>query len=244
MRKLLLFVGLAILLFVAIGSFAKDGGDNADLQSATKQAAQKSPFNKKQHSLTDPKSIWVVVNKQRQLSPKDYVPSNLVDPGVPTRTGAEQIQREVAVHLKQLFAAATANKTPLRVSSAFRSYSYQVGLYNTYKSSEGQDAADAESARPGYSEHQTGLAVDLGPMDGTCNVKACFAGTPTGKWLAAVAYKYGFIVRYADGKTAITGYEYEPWHLRYVGVPLATEMHKQGVLTMEEFFGLPAAPSY
>ena len=81
-------------------------------------------------------------------------------------------------------------------------------------------------------------------MPAVCALDQCFADTPAGQWLAANAYKWGFILRYPNGMDAITGYEFEPWHYRYVGVALATEMHDQGVATLEEFFGLPAAPTY
>jgi len=130
------------------------------------------------------------------------------------------------------------------VSSAYRSYSYQVSLYGKYVRDQGQSVADTQSARPGYSEHQTGLAVDVEPYDQQCDVEQCFADLPAGKWIAANAYKYGFIIRYTKDKTHVTGYEYEPWHVRYVGVELATEMHNQHIETLEEFFGLPAAPDY
>ena len=105
-------------------------------------------------------------------------------------------------------------------------------------------SADDESARPGFSEHQTGLAVDVGMANATCEVDQCFGATPAGKWVAANGYKYGFIVRYPQGLSDITGYEYEPWHLRYVGVGLATEMHNKAVQTLEQFFDLPAATDY
>jgi D-alanyl-D-alanine carboxypeptidase len=130
------------------------------------------------------------------------------------------------------------------LSSGYRSYDYQVGLYNGYVKSQGQATADTQSARPGYSEHQTGLAVDIEPASKKCELDACFADTPEGKWLVANAYKYGFILRYTQDKTAVTGYAYEPWHFRYVGTPLATEMHNQNVATLEEFFNLPVAPDY
>ncbi len=98
---------------------------------------------------------------------------------------------------------------------------------------------------PGYSEHQTGLAVDLAPVPAQgCNLEICFGSMPQGKWLAANCWQYGFLLRYPADKVAVTGYQYEPWHFRYIGIPLATEMHNEGVETMEEFFGLPAAPNY
>lgn len=210
-------------------------------------ATQKAPFNKQQYSLTDPTSIWVIVNKQRPLSPANYAPTDLVTPTVPLRAASDptmQMRQVAATALESMFAAAKTAGVPMMLSSGYRSYEYQVSLYNGYVTVQGQEDADTMSARPGYSEHQTGLAVDVAPADGSCGVQQCFANTPAGKWVAANAYQYGFIVRYPNGKDAVTGYEYEPWHLRYVGVALATEMHKTGITTMEEFFDLPPAPNY
>jgi D-alanyl-D-alanine carboxypeptidase len=86
--------------------------------------------------------------------------------------------------------------------------------------------------------------MDISSVPAVCPLKACFADTDQGKWLAANAYKWGFILRYPNGMTNITGYEFEPWHYRYVGIELATEMHTTGIKTLEQFFGLPAAPDY
>ncbi len=93
-------------------------------------------------------------------------------------------------------------------------------------------------ARPGYSEHQTGLAADVSRADGACELKACFSQTAEGQWLATRAWDYGFILRYPEGKEMATGYEYEPWHIRYVGVELARAVRDSGQ-TLEEFARLP-----
>jgi D-alanyl-D-alanine carboxypeptidase len=131
----------------------------------------------------------------------------------------------------------------LRMSSAYRSYARQQTIYNGFVAREGVAGADTHSARPGNSEHQTGLVVDLD--DGTgCNLSACFGTRPGGIWLAENAWKYGFILRYGNGWQPIVGYTYEPWHFRYVGVDVSTDMHNRGILTLEEYFGLPAAPDY
>jgi D-alanyl-D-alanine carboxypeptidase len=127
----------------------------------------------------------------------------------------------------------------LSVVSPYRSYNTQVSTYNGWVTRLGQAQADRQSARPGFSEHQTGLAVDIDTA-----VSEAFGQTPAGIWLAQNSWKYGFIVRYQQGQEAITGYEYEPWHFRYVGVPLATELQKEGFPSLETFFGYPAAPSY
>ena len=120
----------------------------------------------------------------------------------------------------------------------------QVSVYNNEVKTYGQATADKQSARPGYSEHQTGLAVDLEPASRQCEVQDCFASTIEGKWLAVNAYLHGFIMRYPPGKEAVTGYKQESWHFRYIGKELAAEMKQQNITTLEEFFGLPAAPNY
>lgn len=128
--------------------------------------------------------------------------------------------------------AAAANEgINLFIVSGFRSYATQASLYSNYVAGYGQVAADTFSARPGHSEHQSGLALDVNSADSS------FAGTKEAIWVANNSYKYGFIVRYPQGKEHITGYMYEPWHLRYVGVNLATELYNSG-LTLEEYLGI------
>ncbi|HEU0206131.1 MAG TPA: M15 family metallopeptidase [Pseudolysinimonas sp.] len=193
-------------------------------------------FDTSQLSIDDAASLWVVANKTRPLNPKNYAPV-LTALNLP---GGGEMRPEAAAALRQMFADYQAQSgAQLRVVSAYRSYTTQVATYNGWVSRLGQAQADRQSARPGTSEHQTGLAVDIntGSDQG-------FGATPAGTWLAANSYKYGFIVRYPDGFEPITGYEYEPWHFRFIGVDLATEMHTTGVQTLEQFFGLPAAPDY
>ncbi|MCA9331298.1 M15 family metallopeptidase [Candidatus Saccharibacteria bacterium] len=210
--------------------------DSSETERATENTSQNSETNTPDtapvasFSTTDPSSIWVIVNKQHPLSPTSYTPTDLV--GI----GSGQLARNAAASaLASLFAAAKSNGTPIYVLSGYRSYATQSGLYNNYVQTDGQTAADTYSARPGYSEHQTGLAADVGT--GTCDLDICFGNTDAGKWVAANAYKYGLIVRYPADKTTTTGYQYEPWHLRYVGVELATDMHDKGISTLEEYFG-------
>ena len=207
----------------------------------------KQGFNKQQYSLTDPTSTWVIVNKQHPLNPVSYIPADLRFPNVSLGSpGADNmyLRNLAATGVEEMFAAADQAGYKLKVVSGYRSYSYQVSVYGQYVSSVGQAAADNESARPGYSEHQTGLALDIGSQNGSCTLSACFGDTPEGKWLVANAYQYGFILRYPADKTAITGYMYEPWHFRYVGKDLATEMHIQNIQTLEEFFNVSGGTSY
>jgi D-alanyl-D-alanine carboxypeptidase len=127
--------------------------------------------------------------------------------------------------------------------SGYRSEGSQKSLHEAYVRQSGAAAADLYSARAGYSEHQTGLAVDIGRSDHKCELDACFGTTPEGQWVAQNAYKYGFIVRYKEGAQAVTGYIAEPWHIRYVGKDLAKALFDSGQ-ALEEFFDLPAAPDY
>ncbi|MBE6812061.1 MAG: peptidase M15 [Ruminococcaceae bacterium] len=121
--------------------------------------------------------------------------------------------------------------------SGYRSYATQNRLYNNYVAADGKQLADTYSARPGHSEHQSGLALDVN------SVEASFAYTAEAKWLAANCYKYGFILRYPYGKTNKTGYIYEAWHIRYVGVDIATKIHNSG-LCLEEYYGITSKYNY
>lgn len=246
---------LAVVLVIVGGIWWRVGHHTKPAASKTLQSSQTKAkasvsddgFNKKQYSLTDPNSLWIIVNKQHPLSPLSYAPTDLRYPNVPLRVAGlpeMQMRGAAATALEKMFAGASGAGYKLVVSTAYRSYTYQQTLYSGYVSSQGQAAADQESARPGYSEHQTGLAVDIRNGDDTCSLEACFGTTPEGEWLAANCYKYGFILRYPADKEAVTGYEYEPWHFRYVGVDLAGELHKQHVETLEEFFGVSGGTTY
>ncbi len=197
-------------------------------------------INLAQYSIDDPSSIWVVVNKQRPIDPSDYEPRNLKTVTVP---GGGQLTKPAQRALGKMYKAAKDDDAPFIVSTAYRSYNFQKGLFQDYAASDGVKAAETFSARPGYSEHQTGLTLDVYDPDG-CHIKECYATTKSGKWLVAHAADYGFIERYPKGASAVTGYKWEPWHWRYVGVELAQYMRGQGIETLEEVFGLPPAPDY
>lgn len=194
-------------------------------------------FDRGLRSIDDPNSTWVVVNKLRPLNPLAYAPADLVDIG-----GGYELRAEAAQAVAALQAEAAASGLFVAVQSAYRPFEYQQGLFSNSTARFGVAGAELRSARPGYSEHQTGLAVDVG--GGGCDIERCFGDTAEGRWVVANAHRTGFLVRYPAGSEQITGYQYEPWHLRYVGPELATEMHETGVATLEEFFGLPPAPGY
>ena len=203
-------------------------------------------FNKQQHSIDDPNSIWVIVNKLRPL-PEDYQPDDLAVPNIKLNGSPLQelmmLREPAAKALEELSNGAKKAGLELILFSGYRPREYQKQLYDNYVALNGAAAADQFSARPGFSEHHTGLVADLSGADGKCQAEKCFADKPEAQWLEAHAYEYGFILRYEEGKEAITGYKYEPWHIRYVGKELAEEIHKTGQ-TLEEFFGLPPAPDY
>lgn len=227
-------------------SSSKNTSSSADKKTESKKMASSS-FNKELFSLKDPRSIWVIVNKQNPLNPKNFKPNDLVEPDITVRVPGNvtmKVRKPTGEALETMFARAEIEGLNFMLASGYRSYDYQVGLYDSYVSHQGQSAADTFSARAGYSEHQTGLVADVGVADGTCELDGCFAETPEGVWLINNSHLYGFIIRYPKNKELITGYKYEPWHLRYVGVPLATEMKKQNITTLEEFFGLAPAPNY
>lgn len=184
----------------------------------------------------DPTDIWTLVNKERAL-PTSYIPPDLVIPNLPIRPNAtsdeKHIRQTIVDPLTQLFEAASKDGHSLMIGSAYRSAATQTDLFNSYVASAGYDEANMYSAHPGHSEHQTGLAVDISTTSQQCYLDECFIGTSDGQWLADNAYKFGFTLRYPKGKEAITGYNFEPWHYRYVGVALAAALHQSGD-TLEE----------
>lgn len=185
---------------------------------------------------TNTNSIWKLVNKTHSL-PIDYVPENLQLASVATRTDKSLDERSVRVDidkaLMDMFSAAELDGYELLIGSAYRSANLQGLYFYSLAASVGEENANISIARPGQSEHQTGLAVDISTIARKCYLDNCFAETDDGKWLADNSYKYGFILRYPEDKTDITGYMYESWHFRYVGVELATALY-QSDLTLDE----------
>ena len=160
----------------------------------------------------------LVANKTYELS-ADYNPGGLTSD---TKTA-----------FNKLVSAASADGHTITNISGFRSYATQQRVYNNWVNTYGTAGADRISARPGHSEHQSGMAIDVNSLDES------FGQTATGKWLAANAHKYGFIIRYPQGKEHITGYSYEPWHIRYVG-DIAEDIYNSG-LTLEEYLGITSS---
>jgi len=178
----------------------------------------------------------ILVNRENQVSetykPKDLEPIKYY---APDREKSSRFMRaEASEAFNSLVEAAAKDEVILRMTTAYRSYNFQKTLYDSYVEKEGQEAADRFSAKPGCSEHQTGLAVDVSSPSVNYELTDQFGETREGKWLSENAYRYGFIIRFPKGKEDITGYQYEPWHIRYVGLEAAKEIHDQG-LTLEEF---------
>jgi D-alanyl-D-alanine carboxypeptidase len=211
---------------------------------ATPAPAPAPTFDPSANSIDDPASTWVVVNKTRPLTPTDFIPADLVEVPVPF-ANPPRMHVEASDATVLLFAAFTAETgLQLQSQSAYRDFAAQTRIYDLDITSLGQAGADLSTARPGTSEHQTGLTIDISALPGQCSLSACFGDTPHGQWLALNAWRFGFLLRYPADKVQVTGYEYEPWHFRYVGTALSEELHSTGVTTLEEFFGLPAAPDY
>lgn len=158
----------------------------------------------------------LIANKTYSL-PKDYDPGKINDDAL---KAFEEMRKD-----------ASDDKITLWIQSGYRSYKTQEEIYNNYVKQSGKEKAETFSARPGHSEHQTGYAMDLNIIDSS------FEGTKEAIWIEKNCYKYGFIIRYPKGKESITGYKYEPWHLRYLGKDIAKKVYSSG-LTLEEYLGI------
>lgn len=177
----------------------------------------------------NPAAIDVVVNKKHCMQPLGYTPGDLV-----TSNGATLSAKAITA-FNQMYAAAAAAGQPFYVTSSYRSYTTQVSTYNHWVATSGQTGADTYSARPGYSEHQTGFAFDVAANGCTLD---CFGSTSQYQWFQQNAANYGFIQRYYVGYEAITGYKAEEWHYRYVGVDVAKDMQSKGVKTLEQYWNI------
>ncbi len=186
--------------------------------------------------IDNPNSIYVLVNKKRPLT-DSFVPDQLVTPNVLLMRDNLTLHQEAASALENMFNEASNQNINLALASAYRSYDYQANLYNNYVARDGEEAANRYSAKPGQSEHQTGLAADIVAESQECYIRNCFKDMEEGIWLKENAHYYGFILRYPEGKEEITGYIFEPWHYRYLGVEQATAIYESG-LTMEEFYNI------
>lgn len=186
-----------------------------------------------------PDSLNILVDKDHGL-PKNYKPADLISLkglGIKVSGGNFQLRREAAQALKTLTAAMKKQKLDVVVISGFRTYSQQVATYNQVAQAQGDAKADVTSAPPGHSEHQLGTTVDLSLVAKGGKLASIYPNRPSAawKWLDQNAHQYGFVMSYRSGQTAATGYRFEPWHWRYVGVPLATEI-RQSAQNPQNFY--------
>jgi D-alanyl-D-alanine carboxypeptidase len=184
--------------------------------------------------LSKASSPLALINPTTKLSPEDYVPAKLVNVAGTSLT----LRPEAAEAVEAFIADARMAGHQIKLLSAYRSYQRQAVLFNKYQAQYGTAYAERISARPGTSEHQLGLAADLGYTNSRAELKAEFGQTPAGLWIAEHATEYGLIIRYPQDKEEITGYKYEPWHVRYVGTEHAQAMQDSRADTFEEYHQL------
>lgn len=189
---------------------------------------------------TIPGSITALVNRN-YLLPSGYIPSDLKEPDIRFsfnyQNDKRKLRKEAADALEKMFQAAEKKNIILYGVSGYRSYARQKQIYSRNVSLYGKKATDTVSAMPGSSEHQTGLTIDISSRSVGYLLDKNFGNTSEGKWVSKNAHKYGYIIRYPEGKSKITGYHYEPWHIRYVGKDLAAYLYKRK-LTLEEYYGV------
>ncbi|KGA81782.1 D-alanyl-D-alanine carboxypeptidase [Lysinibacillus fusiformis] len=256
-NRLLLIMGALISVALIVSIFVVYNYKNNQVNSASNEQPKSTETNKstEQDSSTTEKSDTTpetTEKPEQQPDENGYLPNQTL-PTEPTyikgillankiyplpSTFAPEENPEARKALNQMLEAAKQQGFDLVAFSGYRSFEYQTTLYNNYVNRDGQAAADRYSARPGYSEHQTGLAFDIGER-GKEDVWLTeeFGETPAGQWLFAHAQEYGFILRFPQNKEEITGYMYESWHYRFVGKDVAKEIAKQSI-TLEEYLGV------
>ncbi|MGE6599719.1 M15 family metallopeptidase [Bacillus proteolyticus] len=226
-------VGVNFLLFLCICSFLLSTFDIA--KSKENIQSGDGGFI----TITFPDAVDVVVNKHRKL-PSNYRPNDLIVPNV--KFSFDEIleknymRKESAIALEKLFFLAKQDGIVLHAISGFRSEKYQQSVYRRNVETQGQLQADKVSAKPGHSEHQTGLTMDVSADSVNNTLETQFANTAEGTWLKNNAHRAGFIIRYLKGKEHITGYSYEPWHIRYVG-EIAKDIYEKNI-TLEEYLNI------
>ncbi|MCR5625244.1 MAG: M15 family metallopeptidase [Lachnospiraceae bacterium] len=212
---------------------------NLDEEKAEDAEITQTPKKRNTISVnTDPNSIGVLVNRD-YLIDKDYVPGDLVVPNVRFSyygVYEKSFMREIAAYwLERLFKAAERDGMILEAVSAYRSYETQISVHNGHVDNLGRDEAENVSAEAGTSEHETGLCIDISCQTLGDSLEESFGVYEEGIWVAQNAYKYGYVIRYPYDKEAVTGYDYEPWHIRYVGKRLALRLHKKN-WCLEEYY--------
>ena len=253
MRNRIIFGAIVLLILLGIIFSIRGCAKHHQAKVKAKQEAQQKKSTdpaeearkkavkaakKRENPLTeDTGDILMIVNKEYGLS-EEYKPNDLTKvEHCDFSVGSDechQLKKEPAEAIEEMFAAAREDGYEIIMRTGYRSYGYQAALYESYKEKDGEEAADKYSARPGSSEHQSGLCCDVGIEGKDLNA---FEGTGEAKWIADNSWKYGFVVRYPQDKEDITGYMYEAWHIRYVGKEAAKYMHEKN-LTLEEYLEL------
>ena len=186
------------------------------------------------------KGMLLLVNKNNPL-PKDYRPWDMRTPKIAFASNDNfektLLRKEASYAIEDLFHAAKKDNIALYGISFFRPYFRQHSIYRSVVDTKGEEYANSHVAKPGFSEHQSGLSADLSSKSANLELIPSFGTLPEGLWLEKNAHKYGFILRYPLGKEAITGYSYEPWHFRYVGKCIASNIF-QNKLTLEEWYDI------
>lgn len=241
-RRRKLQIWNAVLLVLVVGCFcllksmAAPVEPEETVPAAAEPATEATVAEETEPAFDKNDPILILVNKENYLDP-DYVPDDLVTLSSSISIKSDmKMQSEAAAALEELFDGASADGLTIKAVSSYRSYSYQKDLYNYYLSTHGQEWTEKYSAPPGASEHQTGLAVDVSCASMGYGLDSSFGQTTEGIWIRDHVHEYGFILRYQEGKEDITGYAYEPWHIRYVGEEAATEIYNNEI-TLEEFLG-------
>ena len=238
-RVFALILALALTLTVFTGCEKKPAksGDSASVLSAAEEHARKrSKADQKQLKQDIEDGYLILVNKENFL-PSDYIPEDLEELKYYAKDrspDARYLKETAAEHFHEMVEAAQEENIDIVSTTAYRSYEFQKNLYDYYVKTKGQEEADKVSAKPGTSEHQTGLVADLSTSEINYVNGSAFGNSKAGKWIAEHSWEYGFIVRYPEGLEDITGYTYEPWHVRYVGLVAAKEIHDEDI-TLEEY---------
>lgn len=238
-RKLKLAAIVLIVVLLGIGitvHFISNRPDTPPGQTGSQNPADGENGGADANKPVQNEEFLLLVNKTHPID-ENYKPDDLtaIKYFASDRSAEGRFMRkEAAEHFHQLVEAAKADGYEIVMTTAYRSYGFQSTLYNNYVKTHGEAEANTFSAKPGQSEHQTGLCTDVSSPSVNYQLTTDYGKAPEGIWLAEHAHEYGFIIRFPLGKEDITGYQYEPWHIRYVGQPAADEIYEQGT-TLEEY---------
>ena len=240
-RTILCAVLCGAVIFCFTGCGGGSGDDSASVQTTAEErgkGAEMDPEKKAQLQKDQENGLFLLVNKD----PENHLdPSYKAEDLEPIKYYAADrnkytrfMRAEAAEAFHRLVETAAEEGIDIVMTTAYRSYEFQQILWDNYVAQKGEEEANKTSARPGESEHQTGLAVDLSTSEIDYRNSSDFADTAAGRWVAENAHKFGFILRFPEDKTDITGYSYEPWHIRYVGLTATADIYEEN-LTLEEY---------